>query len=242
MVTNSGFKGILNLEKMAYKFISISIASLLLFVSDIFAQGWRFPDCRDLEITNMQYNSIAADTLFVTVKNNCDTCNQHVYTGLSAYLNEDIVALEDIIYSKPSPENNAEYIYTLLTNQPFELSTKLRFEMVAGLCDTIIYSENLTIKIPPHIIIQPDRITINPNFICKELHIEGDFANYDITIYDELNNSIADFTEADSPLKINTLSFDDLIYFLCIQHQDLEDVRLQTIIKSCNNETTASEP
>jgi len=129
---------------LKYFFVSLLTS---LFVTDGSSQTWRFPDCRDLEVTNMCFGLNGSDTLFVTVRNNCDTCEQNVYTGLIAYLNEDAVAVEDELYAKPSPYNNDEFEYTLLTNSQFVLSDSLRFEMVS-LCDTIKYADDLVIKIP----------------------------------------------------------------------------------------------
>lgn len=217
---------------LKYFFIPLLIS--LLFVIDGSAQTWRFPNCGDLEVTNMYFGLNGSDTLYVTVRNNCDTCGQNVYTGLIAYLNEDAFAIEDELYTKPSPYNNDEFEYTLLKNSQFELSDDLRFEMVL-LCDTIKYADDFTIKVS-HILINEERIMINPNLNCNEIFIDGDFTNYSITIQNEVGNAIANYTGANSPLNINTTPFEDQLYFLSIQHQNLQNVSLQTIITSCNNE------
>jgi len=210
------------------KFTSICIITIFLILNEANAQSWRFPDCRDLEVSKI--NFINTDTLLVTVYNNCDTCDQHVYTGLIAFINEDTVAIEDILGSKPNPANNNEYTYTLLPQKPFQISNNLWFEMAYGLCDSLKFAADLVINIPPHIVLQEERITVNPNLSCNELNIDGDFGNYDIIIFDEFNNSVTNFTGADSPLKINTTAFNNQLYYLTIQHQNLEPVRLRKII------------
>jgi len=225
-----------------FKISTIYIITIFLIVNEANAQSWRFPDCRDLEVTEINFINI--DTMLVTVYNHCDTCDQHVYTGLIAYLNEDTVAIEDVLGSKPNPANNDEYTYTLLPQKPFQISNDLWFEMAYGLCDSLKFADNLVIHIPPYIILNEDRITVNQNLSCNELYIDGDFTNYEIHISDEFNNSVANFTEAESPLKINTTAFDDQLYYLTVQHQNLENVRLRTLVTSCNNEDdeTASAP
>lgn len=198
------------------------------------AQNWRFPDCRDLEIANIEFGLTGSDTIFIDVRNNCDSCEQHVYTGLIAYLNDETVAVEDILYSKPSPENNNNFRYTLLTEKPFEISNELRVEMVL-LCDSIKYAEEFMINNFSPIVVSEERITINTYPICNEVFIEGDFANYSIIIEDEVGNLMADYTDSNSPLTISTSAFEDQLYFLSIQHQNLQNVGIRTIVKSCYN-------
>lgn len=120
----------------------LTIGTMLLaiaMVTDISAQGWRFPDCRDLFITKVEVPISAEDKLYITVTSQCDTCQQHVYTGLRVHLGADTLAVEDLLFSKPSPDNNAAHRYALTVQSPFEFSESLRVEMVAGLCDSLSF-------------------------------------------------------------------------------------------------------
>jgi|GEM_PF-2391961 len=108
-------------------------------VTDISAQGWRFPDCRDLFITKVEVPTSAEDKLYITVTSQCDTCQQHVYTGLRVYLRADTLAVEDVLFSKPSPGNNDSHRYALTVQNLFEFTESLRVEMVAGLCDSLSF-------------------------------------------------------------------------------------------------------
>lgn len=112
---------------------------LLLFFFSIFetsSQNWRFPDCRDLSITKIGFDS-TMDTLSVTVLNSCDTCVQHVYTGLIAFNKHDTIAIDKNLWRAQSPKNNSENTYKLLIQQPFEIADIYRIKMVGGLCDSI---------------------------------------------------------------------------------------------------------
>lgn len=117
---------------------------LLLSAHLIAAQNWRYPDCRDLEITTIEMPTAGSNELFITVFNHCDTCSQHVYTGLMAFRGSDTLATEDLLFSKPSPENKMDYRYKLLVDEPFEFTEDIRVEMVGQICDSIAYAPALT--------------------------------------------------------------------------------------------------
>ena len=121
----------------------ITIGTVFLATSlatGISAQGWRFPDCRDLYITKVEVPISAEDKLYITIASQCDTCQQHVYTGLRVHLGADTLAVEDVLFSKPSPDNNASHRYTLTVQSPFEFTESLRVEMVAGICDSLSFA------------------------------------------------------------------------------------------------------
>lgn len=220
------------------KYILVFIFTISLIINKLDAQSWRFPDCMDLEVSEI--NFINNDTLLVTVYNQCNSCIQHQYTSLTAYLNEDTIAVEDMIASKPSPANNDEYTYTLLIKKPLQIINGLWFEMLF-ICDSLKHADNLVVNIPPNIILQEDRITITRDFNCNQISIDGDFTNYDIHIADEFNNIITNFTGASSPIKINTAVFDNQLHYLTIQHQQLEKVRLHKLFSPCNANVELTE-
>jgi cbb3-type cytochrome oxidase cytochrome c subunit len=63
-----------------------NIIFLIVFITSItnvIGQPVYFPSCEDLKITEMRFDTTSEiDTMFITVYNDCDTCHQHVYTGL----------------------------------------------------------------------------------------------------------------------------------------------------------------
>lgn len=120
---------------------AIEALCFLFFLSTgVGAQSWRFPDCRDLFITKVEIPVSIEDKLYITVASQCDTCHQHVYTGLMVYSGSDTLAVEDVLYSKPSPDNNAVHRYTLDILSPFSFNESLRVEMVGGLCDSLSFA------------------------------------------------------------------------------------------------------
>ncbi|MBX2878246.1 MAG: T9SS type A sorting domain-containing protein [Saprospiraceae bacterium] len=113
---------------------------LLSSFSGLEAQSWRFPDCRDLFIIKVELPISTEDKMYISVANQCDTCQQHAYTGLRVYLGADTLAVEDVLFTKPSPENNAIYRYELYAQGQFDFTESLRVEMVAGLCDSLSFA------------------------------------------------------------------------------------------------------
>jgi len=139
-------------------------AMLLLLLSAhlIAAQNWRYPDCRDLEITTIEMPTAGSNELFITVFNHCDTCAQHVYTGLMAFRGGDTLATEEWLFSKPSPDNKMDYRYKLLVDEPFEFAEDIRVEMVGEICDSIAYSPALISAIPSRSLSKLVQVYPNP--------------------------------------------------------------------------------
>ncbi len=110
-------------EALKYKFLYYLSLILLFSISDnIYSQSWRFPDCNDLSVTKIEFIDTQHDTLLVSVFNECDTCYQHVYTGLMAYQNNDTLAIDKELLSRPSPPNNSELNYYLIAQKNFEVN------------------------------------------------------------------------------------------------------------------------
>lgn len=133
------------------KIITIDWSALLLMVllaNSLCAQSWRYPNCGDLEITNIEMPVPGSNDLYITVFNHCDSCSQHQYTGLMAFRGSDTLATEEWLFSKPSPDNKMDYRYKLLVETPFEFSENIRVEMVGQVCDSIAYLSGLITAIP----------------------------------------------------------------------------------------------
>jgi hypothetical protein len=78
----------------------IILISFLLLMGTAPAQVVHFLSCEDLEITKMQFDQTTGnDTLYITVYNDCDTCDQNVYSGVIVYRGEVInsIAVEDTL-------------------------------------------------------------------------------------------------------------------------------------------------
>jgi hypothetical protein len=108
------------------------------------AQVVYFPACEDLMVTKMQFDH-GKDTLYVTVYNDCDTCDMAVYTGIIVYRGEfiDLSTVEDTLAidkkwsTELTPDNNAERTYTVIVKKDFVLSQKNFKVGLLGICDSI---------------------------------------------------------------------------------------------------------
>lgn len=111
----------------------LSLFLLSMFSAKLMAQ---FPACEDLEVTYIELNE-SRDTLTVRVLNTCDTCQQHVYTGLIAYDESgDTLAVNEGLGTKANPVNNSTETYKLVNVKSFEKRDIFRIEMYQ-LCDTL---------------------------------------------------------------------------------------------------------
>lgn len=130
--------------------ILIAVSALAVNVS---AQAVHFPSCDDLEVTNMQFdNTTGHDTLYVSVYNDCDTCDQMAYTGLIVVSEGDTLAMSRTRGNEQSPENNTSRTYALLTNNgKFDLhASSLKVAMYL-VCDSIPISLDFVIGVNPDI-------------------------------------------------------------------------------------------
>ncbi len=126
--------------------IVLILFSLLMVTAP--AQVVHFPSCEDLTITKMQFDQTTdKDTLYVTVYNDCDTCNQAAYTGILVVANDDTLATTRTLISRPSPANNSFFTYNLYPkNGKFGLSTSLKVEMYL-VCDSIPFAPDAILSI-----------------------------------------------------------------------------------------------
>jgi hypothetical protein len=102
-----------------------------------------------LQVNKMVFN-ITRDTLYVTIKNNCDSCVQKVYTGIIVYRGKvtNVVAFEDTLAidkkwtTEATPDNNAERTYTAIVKKDFNLSQSFKVGLFA-ICDSIPLSPDI---------------------------------------------------------------------------------------------------
>ncbi len=144
---------------MVTQFFRFFIFFVLVFTSQqVFAQGWRFPNCGDLTVTKIEASPDNADQLLITVYSECDTCTMHVYTGLRVFQNQDTLAVEIGMYSKPSPDNKSDYQYNLQKNKEFEFSDITRIQM-DQICDSISIAQGVLSNVE----LDGSKIEIFPN-------------------------------------------------------------------------------
>ncbi len=133
---------------------------------------WKLPDCVDLFVTSIEQSAENAEEVLVRVYNECDSCKAHVYTGLKIYRGEDLLAVEDGLNTKPTPNNNNEYEYKLLSTSTFEITQELRIEMV-GVCDSIVLSPVVLINGEPAESIVAFEVEIYPNPALEVINIKA---------------------------------------------------------------------
>ncbi|MGE5862765.1 MAG: T9SS type A sorting domain-containing protein [Nitrososphaerales archaeon] len=143
-------------------YILIYILSFVFFNS-AFSQ-WRFPDCNDLAVTKIEFVDPQHDTLLISVYNECDSCVQHVYTGLIAYENDDTIAVDEFLSGRSSPPNNGQLNYTLITKKYFEIEDIDRIQMAFGLCDSLHFSSLIDVDIDNWKIKNPSSFLLFQNY------------------------------------------------------------------------------
>lgn len=178
------------------------------------AQNWRFPDCRDLEITDLKFND-NQDSIYVTVHNDCDTCVQHFYTGIKVYENEDTLASNQYSTNQRTPNNNSEFTYKVKVLAQFSITSLVRLEMTSGICDSLSIS-NMVLGVN-NVTNDRVRFEIAPNpadDFVEILNLKGDII-LNIRIYD-MNSKVVKWIEDD----LNELSIQALpngVYYIVIQ-------------------------
>ncbi len=132
--------------------------------------GERFPKCSELIVTKISN----FDSLLITVQNNCNSCSQHVYTGLTVFSKNDTIAKDIWPFSNPNPKNDSVYEYQLIKNQDFEIS-KITNITMNGLCDSIQYDpaivDLLNTKTTNEITSKPGKSGVNISVSEKSLRV-----------------------------------------------------------------------
>lgn len=128
-------------------------------------QNWRFPSCDDLVVEAIR---IEPEQMQVSmdVYNRCDTCLQHVYTGIVFFHHTDTLAASRSLFSDVSPANNSTHTYLLEMRRTFTLSEVSRMAMVGGVCDSLQFS----LLNSPDVSVQ-QTITVYPNPVKDKLYL-----------------------------------------------------------------------
>lgn len=167
----------------------IILISFLLLIVTAPAQVVHFPSCEDLKVTKMQFDQTTGkDTLYVTVYNNCDTCDQAVYSGVIVYRGEVInsIAVEDTLAidkyntSELTPDNNAERTYTAIVKKDFDLSLKNFKVGLFSVCDSIPLSPDVILGLKEESIKGKKKVLLQSNSVLTS---EPGQAIKDVSIY-----------------------------------------------------------
>lgn len=175
-------------------FTIVTLFLAFFIATDLGAQSWRFPDCRDLFITKVEVPISIGDKLYITVASQCDTCHQHVYTGLMVYSGMDTLAVEDGLYSKPSPDNNAIYRYALDIRNSFPFDESLRVEMVGGLCDSLSFATDWVTSVQERLDQSSIIVFPNPSRGSFEVRMTENSRVKTTKLYDSVGRLIGDWT------------------------------------------------
>lgn len=197
--------------------IKVGVWIVFLLVSGFAnAQDWRIPDCRDLEVTSINIDN-PNKTARVDVYNNCNTCMQHVYTGLIVYGEKDTLAISKLLFGEKNPDNKSTESYDLITTKSFTIADITKIEMVAGICDSITIS-NVVLKVESN---KSVKFTVFPNPTKDWITIRTTvpFKTLQLEIFDTQGRSIKQL-ESTSP---NIFIGDVLpgIYFISIKAENL---------------------
>lgn len=190
------------------------ILALLLAVSELTAQGWRFPNCDDWEVTDITFTN-NQDSILVTVFNDCDTCYQYAYTGIRIYRNNDTLASNQYSFVEMSPDNNSALTYKVKVLIPFSIGNTIRVQMTAGICDSIPINNTLlgmdwTKNDKSKLVITPNPTREFVKIVSQEaIHI------LNVTIYDMHAKPIKYIEGNESNISVRDLA--DGIYFIVVQ-------------------------
>ncbi|GAB1450633.1 hypothetical protein MASR2M47_06890 [Draconibacterium sp.] len=152
------------------------------------AQPAYFPSCNDLEITKMQFDKTTGnDTLYVTVYNDCDTCNQAVYTGIIVYRGkfislsgvEDTLAIDINYGTEWTPENNSVRTYTAIVKKHFDLKKDFKVGLL-GVCDSIPLSPDVILGLKEESTKDKKKVLLKSNGIL--ISMPG-LAIQDVSVY-----------------------------------------------------------
>ncbi|WNJ20180.1 T9SS type A sorting domain-containing protein [Pontibacter sp. G13] len=130
----------------------------------------RFPNCGELTVTEINFTSDS--TLSVTVYNDCDTCYQHVYTGLEIYDESDsLIAESTIPNSSPSPLGKDDHTYEMISDQAFTLANIRRIVMTDQLCDSMTIDLNSSLGLGDDFADNRINLEIYPNPASGQVHL-----------------------------------------------------------------------
>lgn len=182
----------------------------------LYAQTWRFPNCTDLEVSQININNLT-ETVQIDIYNHCDTCMQHVYTGLIVFGENDTLARSQELFSGRSPDNKSTESYTLISNKAFMISDITKIQMVAGICDSIPLKEAI-LGIQGK---ESHGFTVFPNPASEWLFFKNiaPTETFQLTIFDARGRTVKHL-EFTSP-KVFIGDVPPGIYFLSIKAQNL---------------------
>ncbi len=167
----------------------IILIVFIISITNVIGQTGYFPSCEDLKVTKMQFDQTTGkDTLYVTVYNDCDTCDQAVYSGVIVYRGEVInsIAVEDTLAidkyntSELTPDNNTERTYTAIVKKDFDLSLKNFKVGLFGVCDSIPLSPDVILGLKEESIKGKKKVFLQNNSV---LTLEQGQAIKDVSIY-----------------------------------------------------------
>ncbi len=141
---------------------SLIFIYFLLLANNTIAQVVYFPSCEDLKVTEMIFNDSGRDSLYITVFNDCDTCDTHIYTGLIVKAIEDTLAIDELMTSERTPENNSYRTYTLNVLKNFELVDTFKIEMYL-ICDSVKFADGFSVGGIPENTIEHKTFTFRKN-------------------------------------------------------------------------------
>ena len=82
-----------------------------------------------------------------------------------------------------------------------------------------------------HITSFSDEINVHPNPFTDRVVVSGEFANYEIKVFDSLGQVVADYSGVSSPVSIDLNALGSGMYFIQVQSLTNNEVSLHKIIK-----------
>ena len=82
-----------------------------------------------------------------------------------------------------------------------------------------------------HIFTEPDGISLYPNPFSDKVIMDGDFAPYEIKIYNTQGSQVADYSGSNSPLTINFSTFGSGMYFISIYNLNNSKLNMYKVLK-----------
>ncbi len=123
-------------------------------------------------------------------------------------------------------------LFSLTPEKAYEHPTGASSRSIAGDSIDIGAYEHGLVTSNGHLITSPNEITVYPNPFTDLVVIKGDLANFEVKVFNQLGQEVVDFSNAESPIYVDTSTLGAGIYFISILHTSNFNVSFYKLIKN----------
>ena len=197
-----------------------------------------------------RFIQIQSGTPVAYIANNIFTGGTNVINGTVTFMSNNYIS-NDV--NAPQFVDEANYDYHLMSSSPvidhgmvvpdqgiYSLIPEVAYEHPTGASSRSSIGDSIDIGAYEyglvtsngHLITSDQSIEIYPNPFDNLVIVNGDLTNYQVKIYNQLGQEVADYSASTGPIYIQTDSLGSGIYFITISHGKTPKIEVHQLIKS----------